>query len=612
MAPLRGSTALSASVLLAACLGVVAAPGVADPGVTPPAHVVVVVMENHSAAGILGNPSAPYLNSFYRSGTAFTNFREGSATGPSLPDYLQLAAGSSCGKTTDTTTAGDPAISAAGCTTTLWNQLQARGKSWGVYMDGMPAPCSSVVTYKNVTYDTPYALKHNPAVPFPSVWGDQAMCKAHVLPFTSFDPTAMPAVSFVAPGICNDHHGTSTGTPYSNCVMGSSAMIKRGDDWLAARVPAMLANGATVLITYDESGTLYAAEVGPGVPVTTDPTPYTHYSVLAAIEQAYGLDELNAAASATPVPLPAGPPPGPDQPPVAAAGITCPTLGCTFDATATTDPEGGVSDYAWDFGDGSTGSGVVTQHDYAAAGIYSWTLTATDDAGATGETSGSVEVSDPALSTVRYVGSAGAAASTKTPSVQVPVSGQAGDLLLLALDVTTSTVTVFPPTGVGGWTALPVSDAGGMKSQVWWKLADAADPGARVTVPLGSGIKGSLRVLDYAGVDPTQPIQAFATAADLTSTTRHTSPLVAAGSGDWVVSLWSGKSSTSPAWTAPAGVVPRVGTTTGAGTVVISTLAADSGQGVGLVPYGGLAATTSTPTSRAIMWTIALADAGSP
>jgi hypothetical protein len=59
-----------------------------------------------------------------------------------------------------------------------------------------------------------------------------------------------------------------------------------------------------VFITYDESGTMYAAEQGPGISSgTIDATPYTHYSVLAAIENAYGLTLLNNAATATPLPL---------------------------------------------------------------------------------------------------------------------------------------------------------------------------------------------------------------------------------------------------------------------------------------------------------------------
>jgi hypothetical protein len=171
-------------------------------------------------------------------------------------------------------------------------------------MDGMPGPCYAGATYAGGS--TPYALKHNPAIPFKSVYANTALCKAHVLPYTSFSSSSIPKVTFIAPGICNDQHGMdpSKATAYPNCVKDTSALIKRGDDWLKARVPAMLAAGATVFITYDESGPLYAAEVGPGIAAGgTDARAYTHYSVLAAIERAYGLTLLGGARSATQLPL---------------------------------------------------------------------------------------------------------------------------------------------------------------------------------------------------------------------------------------------------------------------------------------------------------------------
>jgi hypothetical protein len=220
-----------------------------------------------------------------------------------------MAAGSSCGSTNDSVVPGKFG-SGQGCPTTVWNQLEGVGASWGVYLDAMPTACSAQVTYQNPALDTPYALKHNPATPFDSIWSDPALCLAHVLPYTSFDTTNMPDVSFIAPGICNDQHGSTKTQPdgvtplYQDCSPDSPELMKRGDDWLAARVPAMLAAGATVFITYDESGVLYAAEQGPGIPSgTTDSTAYTHYSLLAAVEARFGLAKLGGAQTARVIPL---------------------------------------------------------------------------------------------------------------------------------------------------------------------------------------------------------------------------------------------------------------------------------------------------------------------
>ena len=57
-------------------------------------------------------------------------------------------------------------------------------------------------------------------------------------------------------------------------------------------------------VTFDEEGTMYAALQGPGVSAgSTNAAAFTHYSLLAAIEDRYGLPRLMNAASATPLPI---------------------------------------------------------------------------------------------------------------------------------------------------------------------------------------------------------------------------------------------------------------------------------------------------------------------
>lgn len=67
------------------------------------------------------------------------------------------------------------------------------------------------------------------------------------------------------------------------------------------------------------------------------------------------------------------------------------SLSCDFDASGSTD-DGTIESWAWDFGDGTDGTGVAPTHDYQEAGAYTVTLTVTDDLGATGSTSRSVRV----------------------------------------------------------------------------------------------------------------------------------------------------------------------------------------------------------------------------
>ncbi len=76
--------------------------------------------------------------------------------------------------------------------------------------------------------------------------------------------------------------------------------------------------------------------------------------------------------------------PPPNQPPTADFTATSTGLTAAFDASASRDTDGSVVSYAWNFGDGTTGSGVTTSHAYATAGTYNVTLVVTDNGGLTG------------------------------------------------------------------------------------------------------------------------------------------------------------------------------------------------------------------------------------
>lgn len=60
-----------------------------------------------------------------------------------------------------------------------------------------------------------------------------------------------------------------------------------------------------------------------------------------------------------------------------------PPLEVAFDASASSDQDGTIVSYEWDFGDGESGTGVTTSHTYTSGGWYEVRLTVANDIGAT-------------------------------------------------------------------------------------------------------------------------------------------------------------------------------------------------------------------------------------
>ena len=75
-----------------------------------------------------------------------------------------------------------------------------------------------------------------------------------------------------------------------------------------------------------------------------------------------------------------------NQPPTAkcvatpASGVL--PLVVEFDASASSDPDGSIAGYVWDFADGETAEGVVVQHTFVEPGLYQVKVTVTDNDGA--------------------------------------------------------------------------------------------------------------------------------------------------------------------------------------------------------------------------------------
>jgi hypothetical protein len=373
---LRRITSLGLAGTLCAVLSVVLVPSdhaVAGTTTVPqPDHVVIVVDENHSSTNILGNPNAPYINALANQNATFT--QSYALTHPSQPNYIALFSGSTQGVTDDSCPHSFAAPS-------LGDQLIGAGRTFVGYSETLPSPgftgCSS----------GKYAAKHSPWVNFPSLPSSTNQ------PLSAFptDFSTLPDVSFVIPNLDNDmHDGT----------------VAQGDAWLQSHLDGYITwaktHNSLFVLTFDEDDlgdnnripTIMAgARVTPGSYTET----INHYSVLRTVQDAFGLAPLANSATAQPI-LDVWSPGAGNQGPTAAFTSTCSVQSCSFDASGSSDPDGTVNQYTWDFGDGSSGSGSSANHTFAGSGTFPVRLTVADNGGATDSVTHEVSVSAPVSS----------------------------------------------------------------------------------------------------------------------------------------------------------------------------------------------------------------------
>ncbi|MGH3736877.1 MAG: S8 family serine peptidase [Micromonosporaceae bacterium] len=181
-----------------------------------------------------------------------------------------------------------------------------------------------------------------------------------------------PAVEIAAPGVCiystykNGGYQTFSGTSMASPYVAGAAGLLTANGRRATNRDQVLAVRQRLV---DTGNTAWTDDSGDGI---REPL-------------------LDVSSTAD---YPAGTPdPGRPQPRFAANCSTENTT-CSFDAGNSTDPDGSITGYAWDFGDGTTGTGRTTSHTYPRSGYYSVRLTVTDNQGKTNSNRRMVKAGD--------------------------------------------------------------------------------------------------------------------------------------------------------------------------------------------------------------------------
>jgi PKD repeat protein len=91
-----------------------------------------------------------------------------------------------------------------------------------------------------------------------------------------------------------------------------------------------------------------------------------------------------------------------NSPPVASFTFSCNLLACTFNGSGSRDSDGTIGSYVWNFGDGTTGSGLTVSHTYPAGGQYTVTLTVTDNLGSSNTQGQTVVANSPPVASFTF------------------------------------------------------------------------------------------------------------------------------------------------------------------------------------------------------------------
>ena len=275
-------------------LGLVSCFGIAGCRFVVPPKIMIVMMENQSYSNVIGNSALPFTNglaSDYGLATESYGFFPGS-----LPNYLEIVAGSTVGVTDET----PPSSHSFPGVPTLADQLVSAGYSVAAYAESLPS---------DPTNDSGlYAVRHDPWEYFP------------MAPITVKDSSALvpdlngsspPDFVWYTPNLTHDGH---TGVPVDT----EATELAGTEAFLSSFIPSVQATswyktGGQIIIEWDEGlFTDYSGINGgsggghiPTIVVSNYLAAHPHQSagqvdtggILHTIEDRYGLSHLGGSSA---------------------------------------------------------------------------------------------------------------------------------------------------------------------------------------------------------------------------------------------------------------------------------------------------------------------------
>eukprot|EP00698_Gefionella_okellyi_P008816 TRINITY_DN2205_c0_g1_i2.p1 TRINITY_DN2205_c0_g1~~TRINITY_DN2205_c0_g1_i2.p1 ORF type:complete len:241 (-),score=52.26 TRINITY_DN2205_c0_g1_i2:31-753(-) len=213
-------------------------------------------------------------------GTHLTNYW--AITHPSQPNYVAQVAGSTLTCHNDDYVTFGPEV------TSLADLMEARGVEWKAYEEDYPGNCY------DGTNQGKYYRKHNPFMGFEAIRRIPSRCARIVNADQLAKDIAaneLPQYMYYTPNIDNDGHNTG---------------LDHAGEFLMKFLPPLLnnpifMNDTMVVVTWDEDdytdpfgNHVSTILVGPNIRVNYEQdVRYTHYSLLATVEDNWGLGTMN-------------------------------------------------------------------------------------------------------------------------------------------------------------------------------------------------------------------------------------------------------------------------------------------------------------------------------